>query len=99
MILIIINILQQFPDNASLHGNQINCLYDLRHHSPANLRCVQFGPHRESGCSSRKKKFFLKNWGVINPLYIMKDNKTTQLWEIIIEKNTTIIFEKYTIYT
>lgn len=29
----------------------------------------------------------------------MKDNKTTQLWEIIIEKNTTIIFEKYTIYT
>ena len=58
MILIIINILQQFPDNSSLHGNQINCLNDHRHHNSAHQCCVQFVQHRESGCSSRKEKFF-----------------------------------------
>ena len=37
MILIIINILQQFPDDDYLHGHQTGCLYGHRHHSPASV--------------------------------------------------------------
>ena len=43
-----------------------------RHHSPAHQCCVQFVQHRESGCSSRKEKFFLSKWGFIMPLYTGK---------------------------
>ena len=53
-------------------------LYGHRHHSPANQCCVQFVQHRESGCSSRKEKFYLLKWGCIKPLYIQKDEKTTR---------------------
>ena len=55
MILIIINILQQFPDNASLHGHQTGNLYGYRYYSTSHLRCVQSVQHRQDGCSSRKE--------------------------------------------
>lgn len=60
MILIIINILQQFPDNSSLHGNQINCLNDHRHHSSAHQCCVQFDNIAKAGAALGKRSFSIK---------------------------------------
>ena len=51
-------------------------LYGHRHHSPANQCCVQFVQHRESGCSSRKEKFFSLKWEFIKPLYTEKQKTT-----------------------
>ena len=53
-------------------------LYGHRHHSPANQCCVQFVQHRESGCSSRKEKFFSLKWEFIKPLYTEKQKQRTQ---------------------
>lgn len=54
MILIIINILQLFPDDDYLHGHQTGCLYGHRHHSPAHLCCTQSVPHHQERCSNHE---------------------------------------------
>ena len=54
--------------------------YGHRHHSPAHQCCVQFVQHRESGCSSRKEKFFLSKWGVINHYIYRKTIKQPNFW-------------------
>lgn len=57
MILIIINILQQFPDDDYLHDHQIGCIYGHRHHSPAHQSCAQYHIAK-AGASLGKRSFF-----------------------------------------
>ena len=77
------SVLSGFMNNMICIGGCLTMLIFIAiklHHSPAHQCCVQFVQHRESGCSSRKEKFFLSKWGVINHYIYRKTIKQPNFW-------------------